>query len=183
MTARRMTGVTAGGDVVWLTYAELAEKLGVELASAQRRAFRAKWPRQPGNDGKARVGVPLTALEGIERIKTQRRPDVSPDIGVALALLQGRLEAAEAALATKTQELAEVREDRARLAGEVDGLKTSAEHLHEVAAQARREAAEGQLRATEAEQAAARARGEKQALEEALAQLRARGLLARLLNR
>jgi hypothetical protein len=176
-------GGNVRGDVAWLTYADLAEKLGVELASAQRRAFRAKWPRQPGNDGKARVGVPLTALEGGERAKTHRQPDRTPDIGVALAVLQGRLEAAEAALAAKTQELAEVREDRARLAGEVDGLKTSAEHLHEAAAQARREAGETRHRAEEAEQAAARVRGEKQALEAALAQIRARGLLARILNR
>ena len=184
-------GEAAGGDVgvgtVWLTYSELAAKLGVELASAQRRALRAKWPRRPGNDGRARVGVPPTALEGAGKgAKAQtpdRRPDTSPDIGAALQMLQGRLVAAEAALAAKTQELAEVREDRARLAGEVDGLKVSAEHLHEVAATARREAAEAQQRAAVAELEAGRLRGEKEVAEAAAAQLRARGLLARLWNR
>jgi hypothetical protein len=45
-----------------LTYAELAEALKIEPASANKLARRRRWPRVPGNDGKARVSVPEEAL-------------------------------------------------------------------------------------------------------------------------
>ena len=46
-------------DTKPLTYAELAEALGITPASAKRLAIRRGWPKQLGNDGKARVMVPL----------------------------------------------------------------------------------------------------------------------------
>ena len=45
-----------------LTYAELAEALKITPASANKLARRKRWPRVPGNDGKARVAVPEEAL-------------------------------------------------------------------------------------------------------------------------
>jgi hypothetical protein len=45
-----------------LTYAELAEALRITPASANKLARRRRWPRVPGNDGKARVSVPEDAL-------------------------------------------------------------------------------------------------------------------------
>ena len=45
-----------------MTYAELAEARGISLPSARRLVLRHHWPRQTGNDGIARVTVPLTAL-------------------------------------------------------------------------------------------------------------------------
>jgi hypothetical protein len=53
-----------------LTYAELAEALKITPASANKLARRKRWPRVPGNDGKARVSVPDEALV---------RPDIPPD--------------------------------------------------------------------------------------------------------
>jgi hypothetical protein len=50
-------------DTKPLTYAELAEALGITPASAKRLAIRRGWPKQLGNDGKARVMVPLERLE------------------------------------------------------------------------------------------------------------------------
>lgn len=44
----------------WMTYVELGRHLGIDPASAKRRAFRALWRRVPGNDGKTRVAVPAT---------------------------------------------------------------------------------------------------------------------------
>jgi len=45
-----------------LTYAELAEALGINPASAKRLAIRRGWQKTPGNDGKARVAVPIERL-------------------------------------------------------------------------------------------------------------------------
>lgn len=39
----------------WLTYAELAARLGTTTEAARQRAIRGRWQRQSGNDGKARV--------------------------------------------------------------------------------------------------------------------------------
>jgi hypothetical protein len=51
-------------DVRRLTYAELAAVRGISRASAERLARRKRWPRQVGNDGIARVIVPLAAVDG-----------------------------------------------------------------------------------------------------------------------
>src|SRR6516165_5243953 len=45
-------------DGDWLTYRQLAEKLGTSAEGARRRAQRGRWTRQRGNDGQARVLVP-----------------------------------------------------------------------------------------------------------------------------
>ena len=45
-------------DTRWMTYREMAAFLGMKEESARRRAQRAGWPRQLGNDGRTRVGVP-----------------------------------------------------------------------------------------------------------------------------
>ena len=48
--------------VTWLTYDELAERLGIERESARQHVKRKRWGRQPGNDGKVRIGVPDDVL-------------------------------------------------------------------------------------------------------------------------
>jgi hypothetical protein len=49
-------------DVRWLTYEEMATELGIERESARQLVKRKRWPRRPGNDGRARVGVPEDAF-------------------------------------------------------------------------------------------------------------------------
>src|SRR3954468_18208518 len=49
-------------DTKSLSYDELANLLGIERESARHLAFRRRWRRTKGNDGKARVEVPLGAL-------------------------------------------------------------------------------------------------------------------------
>src|SRR4051812_5286084 len=51
-----------------LTYAELADALGITTASAKRLAIRRRWAKQPGNDGRSRVVVP------VERLLVERTP-------------------------------------------------------------------------------------------------------------
>jgi hypothetical protein len=56
----------------WLSYAELAEARGIDLASAIRTVRNRRWPKQKGNDGKIRVAVPWEFLQA-------KRQDTSED--------------------------------------------------------------------------------------------------------
>jgi hypothetical protein len=49
-------------DVKLMTYAELAGALGIGIDSARNLARRRRWHRKPGNDGLARVEVPVEHL-------------------------------------------------------------------------------------------------------------------------
>ena len=49
-------------DGKWITKAELAAVRGIDLASASRLIRRRGWRRQPGNDGRIRVLVPVDFL-------------------------------------------------------------------------------------------------------------------------
>jgi len=70
-----VTGVVMGdAQTRWLTYRELAIALKINAASARRLVARNKqWPRRPGNDGLARIGVPL------ERLSHDDTHDVADD--------------------------------------------------------------------------------------------------------
>lgn len=50
-------------DTHWLTYAELADRLGITGESARNLVRRRQWPRKPGNDGVQRIGVPAEYLD------------------------------------------------------------------------------------------------------------------------
>ena len=54
----RSKGATITPDMRWMTYREMADFLAMKEESARRRAQREGWPRQLGNDGRTRVGVP-----------------------------------------------------------------------------------------------------------------------------
>ena len=55
-----MSGVMSmvEGSTRWLTYDDTGAALGITTESAKRLAMRHRWPRRPGNDGKALVAVP-----------------------------------------------------------------------------------------------------------------------------
>lgn len=63
-------------DVTWLTYDELAERLGIERESARQHVKRKRWGRRPGNDGKVRIGVPDEALS--ERLEPATEGGTDP---------------------------------------------------------------------------------------------------------
>jgi small-conductance mechanosensitive channel len=63
-------------DVRWLTYAELGEALHIGRESARQLAKRRRWARQQGNDGQARVGVPVEDLEA--RIEARAEAQSEP---------------------------------------------------------------------------------------------------------
>ena len=57
----------------WLTYRELAQGLDISGEAARQKAIRGRWPRQRGNDGKARILVDLEAEKAAHT--PRRRPD------------------------------------------------------------------------------------------------------------
>jgi predicted ArsR family transcriptional regulator len=58
-------------STVWLTYDELAERLGIERESARQHVKRKHWARQRGNDGKVRIGVPEEVLSARSEADTE----------------------------------------------------------------------------------------------------------------
>jgi hypothetical protein len=60
-------------SILSLTYAELAERLGVSVDGARMKAKRAGWPKVKGNDGTMRVTV-----DDGELAAPERSPNVRP---------------------------------------------------------------------------------------------------------
>ena len=87
-----------------LTYAELGELLKITPASANKLARRRRWPRVPGNDGKARVSVPEDAL--VRRDSPPDSPKDSPQDVPPVSPPDNLIEALEAHVATLLTQLA-----------------------------------------------------------------------------
>ena len=104
-----------------LTYAELAEALRITPASANKLARRKRWPRVPGNDGKARVSVPEEAIVrrdsppdsplDVPPVSPQDNPPPSPPDNLIKALeahvetLKAQLAAAETRIGKQAEDL------------------------------------------------------------------------------
>src|SRR5215210_6728644 len=104
-------------DVTWLSYSELAERLGIGRQSARQLAIRRRWMRKPGNDGQARVGVPLEALTRPDTGKPTR-PATCPEAGN-----DTRPEAPATPAATPADDTPALQAQIACLEERVDGLK------------------------------------------------------------
>ena len=92
----------------WLTYTELAELRGISKASATRMAFRHKWRRQVGNDGVARVAVPVGREKPPDAPSRDATAAKRGDTRDGVMVLQEAV-----ASLTKRAEQAETRADRA----------------------------------------------------------------------
>ena len=153
MNGARPGGAEVTPDTRWMTYQEMADRLGTDAESARRRAEREGWPSLPGNDGQTRVGVPGNAV-GLGN--TPDAADEGDDRAVALAALrealareQDRADRAEAAAAA----VPELRDRAARAEGERDALREALLAAKSVAEDAGRRA-----RAAEEQAAAAHRR-------------------------
>jgi len=84
-------------DTESLTYRELAERLGMKPESARKTAQRKGWHRTIGNDGLARVIVPVEAFERPEPMAGDIPPDSSgPDVRGLEVLIEALKELAAA---------------------------------------------------------------------------------------
>jgi hypothetical protein len=70
-------------DVVWLSYADLAARLGIGHESARQKVKRARWARRKDNTGTVMIGVPVEILQAHDERKTapERTPDYDPERG------------------------------------------------------------------------------------------------------
>lgn len=159
-------------DVRWLKYDELASALGVPRESARRLVDRKRWPRRQGNDGRARVAVPLEALlaESPAAATGQAPSDAMNQQSAAIRILEHHVEhledeveeaktelgrmrtvlAGEAAvkqvlIEAFERQAAEARAQVERIRAERDGFKADCERWHSVA----QEQLEASLRAAQ----------------------------------
>jgi len=160
-----------GGETRWMTYAELGLARGIDAASAKRLALRRRWRRQAGNDGTARVEVPLD--EARPRTSKQAAAEEAArlisSLEAALATLREQLErerkradAATEAAEQGTHRLAEAEARVARLRSSLDTAALVRDSL-ERALSAEERARQGAEEAVIAEQAL-RAEAEAEAL-------------------
>src|SRR5260370_39746313 len=137
-------------DTRWMTYAELAATLKIGPDSARNLVRRKRWPRQAGNDGMARIGVPVEYVAEHARrdapldgetdtaISPPIDPPINPaiDIQAALNVLERHVERLERELAAA---VAERDMERGR-AAQVAALEAALEIERKRVAEAREEA-------------------------------------------
>lgn len=131
--------------VTWLTYDELAERLGIERESARTLVKRKRWARQPGNDGRVRIGVPDECLEArdvpgteagadpahVPEVDPVHPPAPPPDhVPVVVEVLTRHVERLEAALEAAQSRAADrdaVATERDLMAAQVEALRGALE--------------------------------------------------------
>ena len=106
----------------WLTYRELAQALAISAEAARQKAIRARWQRQRGNDGKARILVDLEAEKAVHT--PRRRPDEHPGEHRTFEALEAHITTLKEA-AAKAEALGEQHRQAAEMASKrVDHLVT-----------------------------------------------------------
>jgi hypothetical protein len=187
----RPTGASITPDTRWMTYREMANFLSVKEESARRRAQREGWPRQLGNDGRTRVGVPGDAAPDAAgddatppgaTVGGDDRPGEAAALRAALDRERERAGRAEARANRAEGESATLRE-------QVESERSRADRAETRAAQAEREREAAKVAAAAAEreavvrrEAEARERQGREAAERELAEWTAGGPLARALR-
>ncbi|MPZ35278.1 MAG: hypothetical protein GEV13_30610 [Rhodospirillales bacterium] len=138
-----MSEVVSPFPTTWLTYQQVAERLGLRSASAAAsRARRAKWPRRIQNDTlEAEVCVPTEVLAaGPQKVRARRQPvhaeidgrAAAEAVAAAVAPLQaiietlsGELKAARDANDTLREQVATARAESAALKGKTAALEAT----------------------------------------------------------
>lgn len=107
-----------------LTYHEIAAMHGIGVASARNLVRRKGWHKAPGNDGKARIRVPLDAVP----TDTARPGDAPSDAGREVISDAGHDAAAHAtAITTLARQITRLEAEADRLRAELDALRVVAD--------------------------------------------------------
>jgi hypothetical protein len=119
-------------STVWLTYDELAERLGIERESARQHVKRKHWARQRGNDGKVRIGVPEEVLSsksepdiegGADPVQAPAQPPVhDPAVTAVLTRHIERLEAQLEEALKRAGDRDDVAKDRDLLIAQIEAM-------------------------------------------------------------
>jgi hypothetical protein len=121
-------------DAVRMTYAELARARGVTVPTARRMATRYKWAKHLGNDGLARVTVPVAALRADARADGGTSGATGAVEGPTTVYMAEGMAVLEAALGALREQLtrANERADKAeRAAGMLRAKLTAARYVGE----------------------------------------------------
>jgi hypothetical protein len=81
ITLRRPLRNMVMDDVVWLSYADLAARLGIGHESARQKVKRARWARRKDNTGTVMIGVPVEVVQAhdIRKAAPECAPDDDPE--------------------------------------------------------------------------------------------------------
>ena len=117
----------------WLTYEQVAERLGVTPEAIRQKAIRGRWHRSRGNDGKARVRLPEGRTDAVrtpsERANTKPVRTLSERASAErlfkaledhVETLKRDLAAREADLAAARSDIATERAEREALSADLD---------------------------------------------------------------
>jgi hypothetical protein len=140
------------GDVTWMSYADLGRARGISAASAKRLAIRRHWRRRQGNDGTARVAVPVTEAVPHETKSGDDPGDVTGNSGLlagALAALEDAIVALREQLDAANTRAERAEADRADERLRADSLRTQIDALNAEMVAARAEAVRERHRADE----------------------------------
>lgn len=125
------TKATTTAHTLWLTYAELAERLGITGDSARNLVRRRGWSRKPGNDGTMRIGVPKEYLDERDMEEALPSPTEAPTSPPIIAAVMPPVEEGTegttvAALEAHIETLKEIVE-RERGRGDIERARADAE--------------------------------------------------------
>lgn len=116
----KITGDSMGDDTEhrFMTYDDAAKILRIKPDSVRRRAASRRWPKQRGNDRKARVGIPVDII-----------PDDTPTIILDEIALREELATTKQALARMEGQAEATTARLVDLAADRDAWKAQAERL------------------------------------------------------
>jgi hypothetical protein len=124
-------------DTLSLTYAELAERLGIEREAARQLVKRRRWMKWKGNDGQVRISVPE------ESLSDRSSPGLRPEDETGVDPVDNRIEAGVASVLNRHIERLEAQlEEALKRAGERDAVAKERD-----AARAERDIARAQIEA------------------------------------
>lgn len=113
-------------NLISLTYAELAERLGISADGARMKVKRAKWTKMRGNDGAVRVLVPdheLSTPEPVMPAFPDQAAEQARTLEAHIATLTEQLAKAESRADAEREKVADLTAQLLRLATDMMTLQ------------------------------------------------------------
>lgn len=102
-------------DTASLTYDEIAQRFEISAGSARNLVRRKRWSRTVGNDGRARIAVPVEALPEAPPAAPLEAPSMGvPDLESTVAALRELVEAERRRADTEAARVVDLTADRDR---------------------------------------------------------------------
>lgn len=119
-------------DVELLTYDEIAERFGITRESARQLVLRKHWTRRKGNDGRARIEIPVDALPPTTSpsVVSNGASESTSDLSEMTRALNRHIERVEQTLAAaveKAEDLAVERDAARAVAREIERERDAAQ--------------------------------------------------------